>query len=490
MKTIRNKLADLYRKHTPSVKIPLVIFVVIICMVPLIVEGRILASSSKQNQVERRIIDVQNQCQIFSNKMTRTGYLSGSVTDNAGIDTEMSMLADIFNGRIIIVNSGFKIVKDTFSLSEGKLCISEETIRCFLGESTKKYNTEKHYFVLAIPIMESAQSVEVGAAAKTAGVMLVTASTESMLELEDVLNGKASMFQLIMFVVVVIAAICVVQTSLRPFDAIVSSINRVAEGNMDEDIEEETYSETKKISRALTRMLETIKSVEQSRQEFVSNVSHELKTPITSIRVLADSLMGMEEVPQELYKEFMTDISDEIDRESKIIDDLLTLVRMDKASPEKSIAPAKVNDLVEMVLKRLRPIARRRNIELIYESMREVTADIDEVKLSLAINNLVENAIKYNKEDGWVRVSLDADHKFFYLKVADSGVGITEEFKERVFERFYRVDKARSRETGGTGLGLAITKSVVLMHHGAIRVESKEGEGTTFLVRIPLIYIA
>ena len=83
----------------------------------------------------------------------------------------------------------------------------------------------------------------------------------------------------------------------------------------------------------------------------------------------------------------------------------------------------------------------------------------------------------------------DADHKFFYLKVADSGIGIPAEFKERVFERFYRVDKARSRETGGTGLGLAITKSVVLMHHGAIRVDSVEGEGSTFMVRIPLIYI-
>ena len=122
--------------------------------------------------------------------------------------------------------------------------------------------------------------------------------------------------------------------------------------------------------------------------------------------------------------------------------------------------------------------------------MREVTADNDEVKLSLAINNLVENAIKYNKEDGWVRVTLDAGHKFFYLKVADSGVGIPEEFKDRVFERFYRVDKARSRETGGTGLGLAITKNVILLHHGAVRVESKEGEGTIFLVRIPLIYIS
>ena len=155
-----------------------------------------------------------------------------------------------------------------------------------------------------------------------------------------------------------------------------------------------------------------------------------------------------------------------------------------------SFQSANVNSLVEMVLKRLRPIARKRNIEVIFESMREVTADIDEVKLSLAINNLVENAIKYNKEDGWVRVTLDADHKFFYLKVADSGVGIPEEFKDRVFERFYRVDKARSRETGGTGLGLAITKNVILLHHGAVRVESKEGEGTIFLVRIPLIYIS
>ena len=131
---------------------------------------------------------------------------------------------------------------------------------------------------------------------------------------------------------------------------------------------------------------------------------------------------------------------------------------------------------------------RRGNI-VSFESIREVTADVDEVKLSLALNNLVENAIKYNVEGGWVRVTLDADHKFFYVKVADSGIGISEEFQEHIFERFYRVDKARSRETGGTGLGLAITKNIILMHQGAIRLTSKEGEGTTFTVRIPLTYI-
>ena len=129
-------------------------------------------------------------------------------------------------------------------------------------------------------------------------------------------------------------------------------------------------------------------------------------------------------------------------------------------------------------------------MELIFESIREVTADVDEMKLSLAITNLVENASKYNMEEGWVRVTLDADHKFFYLKVQDSGIGIPEDVQDRIFERFYRVDKARSRETGGSGLGLAITRNVVLMHKGAIKLSSKEGEGSTFTLRIPLNYIA
>ena len=489
MKKIREQLRSIYEKHTPSIKLPMVVIAIVFCMIPLMIQGRVLSSSSRQAQIDRRIIDVQNQCQILSNRMSRNGYLTNSVVDNGSIDSEPSTLADLFNGRILIVNSGFRIVKDTFSLSEGKICISEEIIRCFQGENTNRYDTRRHYFILAIPIPEYVQAADGMTAGKTAGVMLVTASTESMFELEESLNERASLFQLMAFVVLAILIFTVVNVLMRPFESLVASVGHVTEGNLDEDIEEDTYRETKEISGIINKTLEKLKALEQSRQEFVSNVSHELKTPITSIRVLADSLMGMEDAPKELYQEFMQDISDEIDRESKIIDDLLNLVKMDKASPESNFAPVQINGLVEMILKRLRPIARKRNIELIFESMREVTADVDEVKFSLAVNNLVENAVKYNKEDGWVRVTLDADHKFFYLKVADSGIGIPKELTERVFERFYRVDKARSRETGGTGLGLAITKSVVLLHHGAIRVESQEGEGTTFTVRIPLIYI-
>lgn len=489
MKKIREQLRSIYEKHTPSIKLPMVVIAIVFCMIPLMIQGRVLSSSSRQAQIDRRIIDVQNQCQILSNRMSRNGYLTNSVVDNGSVDSELSTLADLFNGRILIVNSGFRIVKDTFSLSEGKICISEEIIRCFQGENTNRYDTRRHYFILAIPIPEYVQAADGMTAGKTAGVMLVTASTESMFELEESLNERASLFQLMAFVVLAILIFTVVNVLMRPFESLVASVGHVTEGNLDEDIEEDTYRETKEISGIINKTLEKLKALEQSKQEFVSNVSHELKTPITSIRVLADSLMGMEDAPKELYQEFMQDISDEIDRESKIIDDLLNLVKMDKASPESNFAPVQINGLVEMILKRLRPIARKRNIELIFESMREVTADVDEVKFSLAVNNLVENAVKYNKEDGWVRVTLDADHKFFYLKVADSGIGIPKELTERVFERFYRVDKARSRETGGTGLGLAITKSVVLLHHGAIRVESQEGEGTTFTVRIPLIYI-
>ena len=122
-------------------------------------------------------------------------------------------------------------------------------------------------------------------------------------------------------------------------------------------------------------------------------------------------------------------------------------------------------------------------------SFRPVVAEVDEVKLTLALSTLIENAIKYNVESGWVHVSLNADHKFFYVKVADSGIGIPEEDQERIFERFYRVDKSHSREIGGTGLGLAITRNAILMHRGAIKVYSKPDEGTTFTVRVPLAYI-
>ena len=162
---------------------------------------------------------------------------------------------------------------------------------------------------------------------------------------------------------------------------------------------------------------------------------------------------------------------------------------MDKSAADLNITSLNVNELLEQILKRLKPIAEKQQVELVLESFRPVIADVDEVKITLAFTNLIENAIKYNNPEGWVRVSLNADHQYLYLKVEDNGMGIPEADLDHIFERFYRVDKSHSREIGGTGLGLAITRSAILMHKGAVKVFSTVGEGTIFNVRIPLKYI-
>ena len=255
-------------------------------------------------------------------------------------------------------------------------------------------------------------------------------------------------------------------------------------------LHEDTFTETKQMSEAFNKMLGRLKLLDESREEFVSNVSHELKTPMTSMKVLADSLLEQENVPVEMYQEFMADIAKEIDRENQIITDLLSLVKMDKTGQNINIRSVNINELLEQILKRLKPIAEMKNVEMVMESFRPVSAEIDETKFSLAVSNLVENAVKYNHDNGWVHVSLNADHKYFYIKVEDSGIGIPEEDQAHIFERFYRVDKSHSREIGGTGLGLAIARNAVIVHRGSIKVHSTEGEGTTFTVRIPLIYVA
>jgi len=261
------------------------------------------------------------------------------------------------------------------------------------------------------------------------------------------------------------------------------------EGDLEESIEVEGNYEVEMIVDSVNYLLEDMRRTEQSRQEFVSNVSHELKTPLTSMKVLAESLVDQQGIPEELYQEFLHDINNEIDRETKIITDLLNLVRLDRKEGEMNIAQVSINELLEIVMRRLQPLAKSRNIEMIFESFRNVLAEVDEVKISLVFTNLIENAIKYNKEGGMVKVSLNADHRFFLVRVEDTGVGIPVDARKYIFDRFYRVDKARSRETGGTGLGLAITKSAVMMHKGSIRVLGKEGEGSVFVVRIPLSFV-
>ncbi len=468
-------------RYLGSLRTRIFIIVLLVGMIPIFLMKYVILENYEEQSIDQKTQLIQSQCQQIVDQVGSSGYIK-DVASNPQVDKQLVQLANIYNGRVIIVNSSFRIVRDTFEIDEDKVIISEEVLQCFLGSDSSNYNKENEFLELTLPVKNPDTK-------GTEGIMIVSLSTQDVKDGKDALSNTVLILQIVLTLMILAAAYYVARVLTKPFGKITRSLEEVRGGVIEQEISIPDYTETKMLAEAYNRMLKRMKIQEDSRQEFVSNVSHELKTPITSMKVLADSLLAQENVPVELYKEFMSDIAEEIDRENKIITDLLSLVKMDKKSSDINIQETNINQLIELILKRLRPIAAKRNIDLVLESFKPIMAEVDETKLTLALSNLVENGIKYNEEDGWVHVSLNIDSKYFYVKVEDSGMGIPEADQEHIFERFYRVDKSHSREIGGTGLGLAITRSAVLMHHGAIKVYSKEGEGTTFTVRIPLKYV-
>ena len=431
--------------------------------------------------VELRTAEIQNQCTILSNQLSNYGYLAD--TSSEVINTSLAQLTNIYNGRVMVMDQDLQVIKDTYSLDEGKTDVSENVVRCMKGERTNYYDRTNHYIEVTSPVVESGKD-------KVIGVMLVSVSTDNIETTKQVLYTHGSVIVGIVLILLAMLSVFFADRMVRPIHKITGAIENVTEGYSDDVLHVDTFTETRQLSEAFNKMLGRLKILDESREEFVSNVSHELKTPMTSMKVLADSLLEQENVPVEMYQEFMEDIAKEIDRENQIITDLLSLVKMDRSGQTMNIQTMNINELLEQILKRLKPIAEKKSVEMVMETFRPVNAEIDETKFTLAVSNLVENAIKYNHENGWVHVSLNADYKYFYVRVEDSGIGIPEQDQAHIFERFYRVDKSHSREIGGTGLGLAIARNAVLVHRGSIKVYSNEGEGTTFTVRIPLIYVA
>lgn len=478
-----------------SLKVRLFIIFFLMGIIPGSIMRIGIMENYEDRAIEVRISDVQTQLKIIANHLITYNYLQDPSSEV--INAELEQLSNLYNGRVLIINGNLRVVKDVYGISEGKTIISEEVIKCLKGINTASYDAVNGFIEITIPIVETVSDKLAAEQQPTEqqpsgtevvrGVMLISVSTDTIVTTMEILNRKALIIESIMIFCIFASALLLAQLITWPIDRISGAISEVKEGYTSEPIMVSDYLETEQITNAFNSLIERMKMLDDSRKEFVANVSHELKTPITSVKVLADSLLSQENVPAELYHEFMVDIAQEVEREDKIINDLLALVKMDRSAAQLNISVVNINELTEIILKRLRPIARKNNIEVTLISKREVIAEVDEVKMSLILTNLVENAIKYNKEQGKVDVIVDADHQFFTIQVSDTGIGIPEESLNRIYERFYRVDKSHSREIGGTGLGLAITKGAVLLHRGSIKTESVEGEGTTFLVKIPLI---
>lgn len=439
---------------------------------------RIIIYGFLRKSMDETVTQVKGQSNILASDILAMDFLKNPDSDAA--DVEIQQMAYAYSARILIINSDYIIVKDNYIFDEGKTIITEDVINAFKGKSHSHINYKSSSAVITTPIIDDT--------GKISGVIKVSLSGYATIQTINYMKRISIAVMIALLLVFSGILVFVIYKLTSPAKDMKEAILSLSDGDKNARIKKQTIKEYKDIGDAVNVLLDRLESIDGSRDEFVSNVSHELKTPMTSMKVLADSLLATENAPIEMYKDFMQDIAEEIDRENEIIGDLLNLVRTDGERAVLNIETVDVNELMEVVLKRLKPIALKNNIEIIFESMRPVTASIDRVKFIIVLTNIIENAIKYNHPEGWVKITLNVDHKFFYVDVSDSGIGIPEECKDHVFERFYRVDKARSRETGGTGLGLAITKNIVLLHKGTIKFYSKENEGTTFNIRIPLNY--
>lgn len=228
-----------------------------------------------------------------------------------------------------------------------------------------------------------------------------------------------------------------------------------------------------------------LKQLEVMRKDFVANVSHELKTPITSIRGFSETLLDDDLKDKEIARQFLGIINEESRRLQSLIQDLLTLSKLENEDSKLELTLVNTRKLIDDVIPVLKQQADQKGIQLIIDNDSEIDflADLNGIKQVMI--NLVANAINYTPKDGRVTLNVKEEQDFIHLCVKDTGIGIPKEELPRIFERFYRVDKARSRNTGGTGLGLAIVKHIVELHKGMIEVESELNTGTTFHLYFP-----
>lgn len=493
------------KKIFQSFKLRLFFVIFVIGSAIAVFLGNIITKAYTAKAIEVSSIKIADELKGLADDIDNYALTAGNdiargVMQN-DIKARLYQLSKVYDGRLMVINQDLKIIYDSYDASVGKFITSKQIIECirpeFLNGNDRadlgnvisdkiitNIDNENGYIEFAVPIINYAKND----VKEADGVIFASYRLEGINTISRFLTKRSFNFELISILVLSIVAFIVSSIISAPFSRITSKIREFTDFDETGKIEESAYIETSEIADAFNGLQDRLKILDESRQEFVSNVSHELKTPITSIKVLADSINSEENVPNELYKEFMQDIVNEIDRENSIITDLLSLVKLDKGEAALNIDLVNVDEMLDLIIRRLDPIAATHGVDIDLECLKAVDAEIDEVKMTLALTNLIENGIKYNRSSGWVKVTLDADNQFFTVTIKDSGIGIAKEELDHIFERFYRVDKSHSREIGGTGLGLAIARKTILLHRGFIKVDSVVSEGTTFTVRLPIYY--
>jgi len=437
--------------------------------------------------IEEREYEMRRNALMASNRVIRQGFdriidLPATRTLVAG---DLIGRSNDWGMRILVFDDAATVVIDTNAIAAfadaggraGQTLIIPEVLSAIGGEESIVLRREAQMLYFAVPIPRYNEEM---------GAILIVSSVEDIFYSLAAIRGTILQYSLLVGLAVIVLIFVTSNQLIAPLRRMLRVVQKMATGQFNQRVQTKGGDEYAIWAAAFNTMGEKLEKVEKTREEFVSNVSHELKTPLSSMKVLSESILLQESVPEEVYREFLQDIVSEVDRMTDINNDLLALVKIDQREQGLNVQLLSINQMVEDILKRLAPLSEQRKIALIYEDVRPVQIDADEIKLSLAISNIVENGIKYTPRGGTVKVVVDADHQFVFITVQDTGIGIPEDEQNQIFNRFYRVDKTRDRETGGTGLGLSISYSAVLLHGGSIRVNSRPDEGSVFIVRIPI----
>ncbi len=406
-------------------------------------------------------------------------YTVASISSVSGSEigsaiTVLNISAD--NKRIVVVNENASVIYDSIGSRRllGSVIVSAEILSALTGKDTFycQYDGDAFHEWSAVPIMKDDRLF--GAVyiyeENTENAALLK-SLEKNIHTASILTAGATLIMVFIFT-----------TDLRRrLSQILRGVREVGNGNFDYRINMTGSDELMKISDEFDNMCHAIKQNEKMRHQFVSDASHELKTPLASIKLLSDSIVNNDNIEREEINEFLGDISNEIGRLTRISESLIS-INQASISADEEVYPCDLGETVERVYERLKPNAEHAGVTLNADNKGEFFVIATEDGLYHIVFNLVENAIKYNRRGGSVDVLLSKDEGRTVLTVTDTGIGIPEHEQKHVFERFFRVDKMRSRETGGSGLGLSIVKEWVTRFNGEIKMKSVFGEGTVFSV--------
>ena len=455
-------------KFLRSLRFRITVILVIIGIVPCVILEKSIVNSYEDRAVSVRSITVKNQCDIICNQLIQQNYMEDPGSDV--INGQLSMLTNIYGGRILIIDQDFRVIKDTYDMDRGKTIISQEVIQSFQGKETSQYDRKNSYLEMTVRIQNTETK-------ETLGVMLVSISTDEIRANMKILETKGMTILSIIALLVLVFGYLLAGILMKPFQKVTRSIEDITDGYLDESISVPDYLETELITDAFNKMLTRFRTLDDSRQEFVSNVSHELKTPIALIQGYAEGLVeGMAE-DKENRDYYCGVIMDEAGKMNRMVRQLLTLTALEFGGERLSVERFDLTELIASVISSSGVLLKQNELTVDFDGKEPVYVMGDEFKIEEVITNYLTNAIHHvggGEKKIQIRIDHRRDGKEVCVEVFNTGNPIPDEALPNLWTKFYKVDKARTREYGGSGIGLSIVKAIMEMHHKACGVKNHE----------------